>query len=140
MALLTVTAAQVAVVRGDEDKTVWAMNAFAALLAGDAVYRRSDGSVDKCDTSTAGKQQFRGIALDAVAAGSATRVVFDGFLMGYDLSGIAYDGLVYASDTPGRLADAAGTKSVVVGRVWAINKVGGPVKVLRVFVTDFQQW
>ena len=40
-----------------------------------------------------------------------------GFLSGYGLSGVAYDGLVYVSDNVGKISDTVGTKTVNVGRV-----------------------
>lgn len=139
MALLTVTTNSIAIVYEGES-VVRSHKAFAALAVGDAIYRRTDGQIDKCDTSTSGKQQCRGICLDQVAAGQACRVLESGWLMGYDFTNINFDGFVYASDTPGRVADGAGTKTVVVGRIEAINEVGNLTKVLHVFWQPLVQW
>lgn len=46
------------------------------------------------------------------------------------LDGLAYGALVYLSDTAGRLADAAGTVSVVIGRVIPLWDGTTPTKIL----------
>jgi hypothetical protein len=57
-----------------------------------------------------------GIGLRSVVANEALTVLRQGVLDGYTLTQ-AYDAPVYVSDTSGRLGDAAGTVSVVAGRV-----------------------
>jgi hypothetical protein len=90
--------------------------AAVALSIGEALYINTSGKVDLCDGNAAGKYQFRGIALETVGAGQAVSVLQEGILYGFDLSNVAYDGLVYVGDTAGDLADAAGTKTIFVGR------------------------
>lgn len=91
--------------------------AVEAITAGQPVYITSAGKVGIADANAAGKQQFRGIALKSTAIGKACPVLKRGYLGGFVLTGVAYDGQVFLSDTVGSLADAAGTMSVVCGRV-----------------------
>jgi hypothetical protein len=96
------------------------MIAAEAITAGQPVYRTSAGKAGVADANAAGKQQFRGIALRDAGVGQPCPVLKKGFLAGYVLSGVAYDGPVFLSDTVGKLADAAGTMSVNCGRVHAL--------------------
>lgn len=61
------------------------------------------------------------LAWRTVAAGEALTGVRNCLVDGYVLDALAYDAPVYLSNTDGRLADAAGTVSVIVGRVVAGN-------------------
>lgn len=85
------------------------------LAVGDVVYINSAGKVAKADGSAAGTAHVRGIVVKR--QGSTVSVMKRGYLGGFDLSGVAYDAPLYLSDSTGKLADAAGTKSNVVGRV-----------------------
>jgi hypothetical protein len=82
-----------------------------------AAYLASTGKYGLADANASGKHQFRGIFLQAAGAGQATSLLERGAIGGYDVSGMAYDAPVYLSDTAGALADAAGTATVIVGRV-----------------------
>lgn len=119
MADIAVTAAQIAFARQPIDGTIIRPYiAGAAITAGQSVYVNSSGTVDLGDANAAGKEQFRGIALQTVGAGQAVDVLERGVCEGFAISGLAYDALVYQSDTAGSLADAAsGTKTIRVGRV-----------------------
>lgn len=90
--------------------------AAETIVAGQALYVDANGKVGLAGAAAAGKQQVRGIALNGGGAGQAISVLKRGHLAGATLS-IAYDSIVYLSDTLGALADAAGTLSVRVGRV-----------------------
>jgi hypothetical protein len=68
--------------------------------------------------------RFRGIALKSVAAGQPVPVLVRGVVFGFTVSGLAYDAAVYVSDTAGSLADAAGTTSLVAGRVVPLTDRG----------------
>jgi len=113
--------------------------AVEAITAGQPVYVTTAGKAGVAGANTAGKQQFRGIALKSAAAGKACPVLKRGYLAGYGLSGVAYDGRVYLSNTLGSLADAAGTMSVTVGRV---SQLADPdlTKVLYVEADWIVQW
>ena len=91
--------------------------AVEAITAGQPVYVTSAGKAGIADANGSGKQQFRGIALKDTPAGKPCPVLVKGDVSGYVLSGVAYDGIVYLSDTAGSLADAAGTMTVNCGRV-----------------------
>ena len=79
------------------------------------------GKITNSNGTSAAEARTLGIALNAAAAGEAVTVLMEGILDGFALAG-AYDSDVFVSDTDGRLGDAAGTVSKVVGRVvpgWA---------------------
>ena len=79
----------------------------------------ANGKLTKANGSSAGEARILGVVVGGVAniAGMPQTAIRKGVVDGYDLSGLAYDAPVYLSDTDGALADAAGTVSVVVGRV-----------------------
>lgn len=116
MAAITIRSQGVDLVHSDK-ALILDMIAAEAITAGQPVYQTSAGKAGIADANAAGKQQFRGIALKTVAAGKACPVLVRGFIAGYVLSGVAYDGIVYLSDTAGSLDDAAGTMTVNCGRV-----------------------
>jgi hypothetical protein len=116
MADLTIGANGISLVHGTE-ADIKDLIAVEAITAGQPVYQTSAGKVGIADANAGGKQQFRGIALKTTAVGKACPVLRKGFLSGFVLSGVAYDGPVFLSDTAGSLADAAGTMTVNVGRV-----------------------
>lgn len=139
MADIAVTAANVGLV--DPIKSVVkSYIAAAAIAKGQAVYQNTSGKTDLADANGSGTLQFRGIALNAAAAGGAVDVCEDGELYGFDLSGLNYDARVYLSNTAGALADAAGGTTVVCGRVNALTDHPTLTKVLRVFVNRATEW
>jgi len=120
MADITVTAGKVGAVfptKADIHDRI----AAETITKGQALYIASDGKVGLADANAAGKQQFRGIALNGGGAGQAISVLERGHIAGYDLSGLNADALVYLSDTAGALADGAGTMEVPVGRVVCLS-------------------
>ena len=89
-----------------------------AITAGMAVrLNTTSGQFTKANGSGAAEARIYGIATKTVAAGMPVTAIRQGVMDGWDLSGLNYDAAVYLSDTDGRLADAAGTVSTVVGRV-----------------------
>lgn len=138
MADLTVTAAQVAPVFPD-DARIRSYIAAVAITAGQAVYRTSAGKADLADANGSGTLQFRGIALESVAAGQPVSVIEDGEVYGFTLSGVAYDGKVYVSNTAGALADAAGGSTIVAGRCNNLTD-GSLTKVLYVRAQYLVDW
>lgn len=92
--------------------------AAEAITAGACV--RLDTTTGKWTPSngtTAPEARVWGIALATVVAGQALTVVRRGMLDGFTFTQ-AYDAPIYVSDTDGRLGDAAGTVSTVIGRVF----------------------
>jgi len=76
------------------------------------------GRFTNANGAAAGEARVWGVATGqaAFAAGQAVTAIRRGVLDGFVFTQ-AYDAAIYLSDTDGRLADAAGTVSTVVGRV-----------------------
>lgn len=110
-----VTANKVEVVESIEQMT---LPTDEAITAGMAVrLNTTTGKFTKANGSGAAEARIYGIATKTVASGMPLTAIRQGVMDGWDLSGLAYDAVVYLSDTDGRLGDAAGTVSTVVGRV-----------------------
>lgn len=110
-----VTANKVEVVQSIEQLT---LPAAEAISAGAPVrLDTSTGRFTKANGTTAAEARIFGIATRTVQAGEALTALRKGIMDGFNLADLAYDAAVYLSDTDGRLADAAGTVSTVVGRV-----------------------
>lgn len=138
MADLTIGSNGVSLVFADKAE-IQDMIAAEAITKGQPVYQTSAGKAGVADANAAGKQQFRGIALADAGAGKPCPVLRRGHLSGYVLSGVAYDGQVFLSDTVGALADAAGTMSVVAGRCVALPDPD-LTKILFVDADLVRQW
>lgn len=110
-----VTANKVNIVESIKQLTAPAAEAITAGMA--MRLDTATGKFTKANASAAGEARVKWIAVKTVAAGEAVTGIENGVMDGYDLSGLAYDAPVYLSDTDGRLADAAGTVSTVIGRV-----------------------
>jgi hypothetical protein len=137
MADITVTAAKVKPIpEGLID--IRSYIAAETITTGQAVYFLTTGKVGVADANAAGKQQFRGIALNGGGAGSAISVLHSGDVEGFTLTGNA-DSLVYLSDTAGFLSDSAGTMTVVAGRV-VCRSDNDLTKVLRVDTRWLVTW
>lgn len=96
---------------------VFDMIATEAITKGQVVYQTSAGKAGIADADAAGKQQARGIALKTTPAGMPCPILRRGYIAGFDVSALDYDVPVYLSDTAGSLDTAAGTLSVICGRV-----------------------
>lgn len=135
---IVVTPAQVAAV---DPKTALIQSYIAgvAITKGQAVYIASTGKLGVCETDQAGKQQFRGIALNAGGIGAAIDVLHEGLLYGFTVSALNADVLVYASNTAGALADANGTMTVPAGRVVCLPDKS-LTKVIHIAVRWLANW
>lgn len=110
----------------------------AAIGPGVPCYADANGKAAPGDASVAGTAGVIGINLSPklTAANMPAHLLRRGKLALYDaaganiLDGLAYGALVYLSDTTGRFADAAGTVSVVCGRVIPLWDQATPTKVL----------
>ena len=120
MADIVVTDAQIAPVYVGEAE-IYTMIAGVAVTAGQAVYQvTTTGLLALSDGSGAGTALCHGIALETKGIGQAVSVLKRGHVAGYTLAG-NYGSSAFLSDTnSGILADAAGTVSVVVGKVIAL--------------------
>ncbi len=102
-----------------------------AVLEGQAIHLHTTGKLRLADSNVAGRQQARGIALNSAGTGrTGVSYLRRGTVAGFDLSGLAYDALVYLSDTVGEFSTTAGTMSAPVGRVTQIPDGGIPTKVI----------
>lgn len=130
MALITVVAADVAPVDVIEQFTA---PADVAVARGEYVRLTTTGNWILSDASQAGDiGGTRGVALNAASIGEAITAVTKGTVsLGAAFADQAIDAPIYLSDTPGTLADAAGTVSTIVGYVVPGNANTTPDKLLR---------
>lgn len=136
------TASRVEVVVSDEQIEGVAQEAITAgapitivpSSTGAAKFVNSDAN-----SGTAHLKTIAAIATRTVAAGEALTGLKRGILSGFDFSSQAYHAPIYVSDTVGRLADAAGTTSLQIGRVEpAFGNLAGAAadKYLRVDISS----
>ena len=138
MADITVTAAQVAALFPEKAEIV-DMIAAEAITAGLAVYQDTNGKAGIADANASGKQQFRGIALNAAGAGQAVSVLVRGHVAGFAVSGMNGDAIAYLSDTAGALGTTNGTMTVNCGRVACLTD-SSLTKVLYICADWLRAW
>lgn len=105
-----------------------------AISAGAPVRFDTNGKFVNGNGTDATESNIYGIATKTVAAGEPLTAVRKGKLDGFTFSQ-AYGAKIYVSDTDGRLGDAAGTVSVIAGRVlpgWATTLGTAADKILGV--------
>lgn len=129
MADIVVTADNVAVLY-PRHAEIYDFVAAVAVTAGQVLYLNSAGKADLYDSNGSGTLQPLGIALNGAGAGQAISVLKRGFVAGFTISSLAYDAVVYGSNTAGALSDGAGSSSVILGRVKAV--ADSPSKALYV--------
>lgn len=141
MTAIAVTAAQIGLVKSGKGKAdIQSYIATETITKGQAVYILTTGKVGVADANAGGKFQFRGIALNGASAGEAVDVLHDGLLYGFGVSGLSADAKVYLSDTAGGLDTAAGSATVVAGRVVSLTDSPTLTKVLRIFTRWSEDW
>lgn len=115
MALIAVaTAGKIEVVESIHQMT---LPAEEAIVAGAPVrIDTTSGKFTNSNGSSAGEARVWGIATSSAAANEPVTAVRRGVLDGFTFTQ-AYDAAIYVADTDGRLGDAAGTVSTVIGRV-----------------------
>lgn len=116
MADIVVTAANVGRSDPFTDTTVQGL-AAVAITAGQVVYMNATGGLAIADGSAAGTAEALGVAMNGAGIGGAVTVLKEGECTGFTLAG-NYGTFLYLSDTAGALADAAGTVSKVLGKVF----------------------
>jgi hypothetical protein len=134
MADITLTATAIAPYMVEECQ-IRSRTLAATVTAGQPVYYDTNGKANPtdADSGTGRAHNFDGIALDAGAAGNTVRVLEEGWVYGYDLSGVAYNDPVFLSATAGTLATTTTASGVQVGKCDWRNDAGGTfTKVLRV--------
>lgn len=128
MADLALTAAQIAVVYPDRAE-MYTKTCGGTVTAGQTLYQDAAGKVQVADANAAGLQQTRFLALEAGGDGDTISVLKEGHVYGFTITQ-AYDAPLFQSDTAGAIADAAGTLTVPVGIVDAVNDQGTITKVV----------
>lgn len=114
MTAIALTAALVSRVFPQDDEVI-SVKLAETVTQGAPAYQTTSGTYGLADANAAGKQQFRGVFLEAGAAGDVVPMLKRGWLYGYTLGTIETP--IYLSDTVGVFDDAAGTMTVVCGRV-----------------------
>jgi len=115
------------------------VKAAETVANGQAAYLASTGKYGLADANASGKHQFRGIFLEAAGSGQGTSLLERGTIGGYDVSAMAYDALVYLSNTAGALSDSAGGATIVCGRVVPMSD-DDLTKVIEIDVTFVADW
>lgn len=110
----TATRSSVHVVRSDEQFTT---NAGESITEGAPVRFDANGRFVNAQADTAGNANVYGVAVGSVATNQAVTAIKVGILDVGGLDAIGFGDPVYLSDTAGRLADAAGTVSTVIGHI-----------------------
>lgn len=87
------------------------------LAVGDAVRIDTTGKFTGANGSTTTENRIYGILVSKDPAGAVGTAIRKGVVDGFALTALAYDAIVYLSDTDKTLADGAGTVSTIVGRV-----------------------
>lgn len=136
MAALTVVAADVALAtKGGEVHEIITAPAAEVITAGQIVrWDTSTGKLALGNGTTAPESQIVGVAVtEANQANVTITAVRKGVVdLGDALDALAFNAVVYASDTDGTLGDAAGTVSKVVGEVIPAFGATTADKLLRV--------
>lgn len=116
--------------------------AASAITKGEAVAIDTNGKVVPADASTGGNHliQFRGIALNAAAAGAAVDVCHEGELYGFTVSALNVGAVLYLSNTVGDLSTVAGDVSVICGVVSVLADAPTYTKVVRIVTTWTTVW
>src|SRR5882672_8465909 len=106
---IALVAAKIARIHPDRDE-VYDLIAGATITTGQTVaIVIATGKVSPGDGNAGGNlDQPRGVALNGGAAGQVISVLKRGYCAGYTVASVAYDALLYQSDTAGAIADAAG--------------------------------
>lgn len=110
-----ITASRVEIVESIHQATLVAAE---AITAGAPVRQDTAGKFTNSNGTTTTEAAIYGIATETVTAGLPLTAIRRGVLDGFTFTQ-AYGASIFLSDTDGRLADAAGTVSTVIGRVIA---------------------
>jgi len=121
MADVALTAAQISPVF-PQDCEILSVKLAEAVTAGQTGYQLTAGTFGLSDANASGKQQFRGVYLEAGGAGQTVRLLKRGAVYGFTVSSMNGDTVLYQSDTAGAFADSAGTMTVVCGRVYTLTE------------------
>lgn len=114
MALIAVAVAgKIDIVESIQQMT---LPATEAIVAGAPVRIHSDGKFTNANGTDTTENDVWGIATVSAAAGEAVTAIRRGVLDGFTFTQ-AFNAPIYVADTDGRLGDAAGSASKIIGRV-----------------------
>ncbi len=130
MTVLALTAAQIGVVDPNL-AAIFSIICAETITAGQSLFIDTDGKAQLADANASGEQQTRYLSLEGGSAGYAINALRSGRVYGFTLTDQAYDAPIFQSDTPGVLADAAGTLEVPVGIVVGLTDGTTITKVLE---------
>ena len=132
MALITITAADVAVISVIE--TLTAPEAETLAVGQYARLNVTSGKIEKGNASDAAEARKGGLVIKREADGKVTILRKGTVDVGNALTGEDYDADIFLSNTDGRIADAAGVVTLVVGTVVPIwtNQSAVADKALRI--------
>jgi hypothetical protein len=135
MALVPITAAQIATMFQPDMNTVFPGVSGGAITAGQIVYLHTSGDWRAASAAAAGTAGFVGVALESVGgAGQAVSVLTRGAISGLTLTALDYGAPIYLGDAAGTFDTAAGTVSKIVGNVLSIPRANGVSKVALIGV------
>jgi len=108
------------------------------LTAGQAVrYDPATGDWLLADaTATAANNRVYGIVTRTAKAGEYVTAIQKGLLDGFDLSALSYGVSVFLSNTSGAIADAAGTTTLVLGKVVPVRSQTRGLPADKLFKVD----
>lgn len=131
MADLSVVAAQISPVFPDFGHCeIYNVVLAEAVTKGQILYQTTSGTFGVATAGTGAKDEPRGVALEAGAAGQVISMLVRGMLYGVTLTGLNADALLYLSASAGGLF-ATDIVAEKVGRIWSLND---PSKTKVVFV------
>lgn len=131
---VALTAAQVEPIDPLSHSEIYSGIAAETITKGQVVYITTTGTVGVADANGAGKQQARGIALNAAGAGQAVSFLKRGRVAGFTVGSVNCSAPLYLSDTAGALGTTVGTMTVPCGIVVAMPDKDAT----RVFYADFR--
>ena len=130
MTVLALTAAQIGVVDPGNAEII-SITCGETITAGEALFQDTAGKAQLADANVSGEQQTRYLSLEGGSSGYAINALRRGRVYGFTLTDQAYDAPIFQSDTPGVLADGAGTLEVPVGIVVGLTDGTTITKVLE---------
>lgn len=105
-------------IRAVESIIQMTLPAGETLKAGDMVkINTTTGKFEKANATTAAEGRAYGVALGSVYADNPVTALRKGVVAGFDLGTTTFDQAIYLDNGDGSIGTAAGSVSIVVGRV-----------------------
>jgi hypothetical protein len=119
MADIVVSADNVGIVYNNAELYNFEGASGVTITPAQAVYFDSTGKLVLSNAGAAGTAKFAGIVTGTIGRGIS--ICRRGVIAGFTVTGLAVGAKLYLSDTAGKIADAAGTVSKVVGAVIVLD-------------------